>query len=125
MTTTTRTISIPMVPDLTRNAPLTPLLCTEHVIHVGNYRRYGIGAVPRGSEARKVTGGPMVPGPWAYVYGLSSVIDNHGGTGAERARKLAEGTEHDIAEGDLLEIDGVTYALRIDRWGDLRLDATE
>ena len=119
MTTTTRKISIPMVPDPGREGRG---LRTEHVIHVGNYRRYGIGAVPRGASARKEQGGPMVPGPWAYVYGLSSVIDNHGGTGAERQRKLAEGTEHDVAEGDRLEIDGMTYALRIDRWGDFHLD---
>lgn len=123
MTTMPRTISIPMVPDSDRPAPLARTLRTEHVINIGRLKRYGIGAVPRGSEARKVQDGPMVRGPWAYVYGLGVVMDNHGGTGAERARKLAEGTEHDVAEGDLLEIDGVTYQIRIDRWGDLHLDA--
>lgn len=90
-------------------------LRTDHVLQIAGARcrRWGVGAVPRGSEGRQVDGGPMVPGPWAYVYALSTVIDNYGGTAAESERKLAAGTEHRVAAGDLVEIDGVIYRIEI------------
>ena len=83
----------------------------------GYPKRFGVGFVPEGDEGRKFMHGPMVPGPWAYAFGLCSVIDNHGGTGAERARNLKAKTEFDVAEGDKVEIDGVLFTVAIRRNG--------
>jgi len=47
--------------------------------------------VPPGDEGVKVQGGPKVPGPWAYGFPHAGVIDNHGGSRAERERLAAEG----------------------------------
>lgn len=38
--------------------------------------RFGFGMVPIGKEARKIYQGVPVPGPWAYMFGLATVIHN-------------------------------------------------
>ena len=88
----------------------------EHVLAAG-HNRFGVGFIPEGSEGRQVKYGPMVPGPWAFAFGLCSVIDNFGGTGAERKRNLAAGTEHDVEDGDSVTIDGVEFVVRVTRNG--------
>jgi len=72
---------------------------TDHVLNLED-KRFGIGLVPPGREARQVFEGPMVPGPWAYTYGLGVCIcaDPRRNTGAESARKKDEGTEHVIEQ---------------------------
>lgn len=100
---------------------------TDHVIRVAGARatssgRYRIGGVPRGGSGRQVDGGPLVPGPWAYVYELAGVIDNHGGTGAEAARKHAAGMEHDLVPGDVIRFDDCEYKIRLDARGFVRLE---
>jgi hypothetical protein len=67
-----------------------------------NAAGYGIGMIPAGHEARQEYAGPMIPGPWAFVYGLAGVIDNHGGTGAEMARETAAGSLFHVEAGDTL-----------------------
>ena len=95
---------------------------TYHTLQLKNTRhRFGIGCVQRGEEARREFQGPMVPGPWAYTYGLCTVIDNYGGTGRESAEKLAEGTEHIVEDGNLLEIDDVVYEVNVYRREYIRL----
>jgi hypothetical protein len=95
---------------------------TDHVIRVKGARatssgRYRVGGVPRGASGRQVDGGPLVPGPWAYVYELAGVIDNHGGTGAESARMRAAGTEHDLVPGDVIRFDDREYKIALDGQG--------
>ena len=99
---------------------------TDHVIRVKGARptasgRYRVGGVPRGASGRQVDGGPLVPGPWAYVYELASVIDNHGGTGAESAAMRAAGTEHDLVPGDVIRFDDREYKIAVDARGFVQL----
>jgi hypothetical protein len=99
---------------------------TDHVIRVKGARptssgRYRVGGVPRGVSGRQIDGGPLVPGPWAYVYELASVIDNHGGTGAESARMRASGTEHDLVPGDVIRFDDCEYKIAVDARGFVQL----
>ena len=100
---------------------------TDHVIRVAGARatssgRYRVGGVPRGVSRRQVDGGPLVPGPWAYVYELAGVIDNHGGTGAESALNRAAGTEHDLRSGDVIRFDEHEYKITLDARGFVRLE---
>jgi hypothetical protein len=86
----------------------------------GTWARFGLGGWTAAAKGRLETGGPMVAGPYAYGFGLASCIDNHGGTAAERQRKLAAGTEFDVAEGDILEFDcmpGERFAVALKRSG--------
>lgn len=75
---------------------------------------YNASFVPAGEEARQVSGGPLVPGPWAALFGLGSVIDNHGGTAGEITRERAAGTVVEATAGDELEIEGVVFVLALD-----------
>lgn len=96
-------------------------LTSDHTIAVrgtgrGFNRRFGIGAMPADMSGRQVTGGPLVPGPWAFAFGLCSVIDNHGGSAREAAEKRAAGTEHVVDFGDELVIDGHAYTVERIPW---------
>lgn len=87
-------------------------LISDYVlVHKGTYERYAIGGVPKGEEGRQEHGGPMVPGPWHYIYGLCTVIAGNPeyGTGAEMERKDAAGLVFEIWPGMILEIDGLKY----------------
>lgn len=79
--------------------------------------RFGVGCVREGESAVQRQYGPEVPGPWAYAYGLCSVIDNHGGTKAESERMQAEGREHTVNIGDVVEIAGNRYTVDFSRMG--------
>lgn len=86
------------------------------VLRIANtYDRFHAGAVLEGEEDRKVHGGPMVPGPWAYTFGLCIVI--HNGSDEMKAKEKAD--EEDltvvIKEDDLLEIEGTVYRVHIHR----------
>lgn len=104
-----------------------PIQMTEGTVivtrsHRNRTFRHKVGWVARGESGRKVCHGPMVPGPWAYAYGLCTVIDNSGGTGAESARLREAGMEFDVDVGTLLEIDDTVYAVGIrggGEWVDL------
>ena len=78
----------------------------------GGRYRFHVGHVREGEEGRKVHGGPMVPGPWAYAFGLCTVIDNHGGTGRDIEEAKASGLWLDVEEGDEIEVGGHTYRIR-------------
>ena len=80
----------------------------------GTYYRHRIGTVKRGDEARQVDGGDMVPGPWAYAFGLCTVISNP---------PTKPDPSIDVDDGDVLILDGDRYRVRIDRrqWIELEL----
>lgn len=80
-------------------------------LSTGRYR-FHVGHVPEGEEGRKEYGGPKVPGPWAYAFGLCTVIDNHGGTGLDIAKDKAAGLWLDVADGDEIEVAGHDYTVR-------------
>lgn len=77
--------------------------------------RLAVGFVGPLGSARQEQGGPLVPGPWAYTFPLSTVIDNNGGSGAEARRNREAGIEWTAEIGDLFEIDGDVYRLTDDR----------
>jgi len=77
--------------------------------YAGRVIELGVGAIPAGESGRKVFQGPLVEGPWAYTYPLGTMITAH--PQPERAPVI------DVAIGDLIEVDGVTYRLTDDsRW---------
>jgi hypothetical protein len=90
---------------------------SDHVLVGPRGIRKGVSAVPRGSEGRQVHGGPMVPGPWAYTYGLATCIcaNPENGTYGEMKRLRAENKVHAVDDGTRLSIDGVTYEVVMDR----------
>ena len=79
----------------------------------GTYFRHGVGAVPRGAEGRKVQDGPMVAGPWAYAYGLSSCLSSSAAMREQDAARRA--TDVVVTDGTRLLIDGVSYTVKIVR----------
>jgi hypothetical protein len=89
---------------------------SNHVLRIGN-TRYGLGGWTAEGTGRIVYQGPMVKGPYVFVFGLATVIASNPslGTGAERQRNLLAGTEHDVAEGDEVEFTGAltgTYRIK-------------
>lgn len=79
---------------------------------------FGIGYVADGAQARQVMAGPLVPGPWAYVYGQGTVIDNHGGSKRDIDRQRSEGKLVEARIGDTLMIGGHEYRIaRLIQWG--------
>jgi hypothetical protein len=74
---------------------------SEHTLRLpGGLYRFGIGAVPLGGEGRKVCGGPLVRGPWAYAVSLCRVLDDDA---------TSPVVEHEVVNGSLLRIDAETY----------------
>lgn len=104
---------------------------TEHVLNITGTKRsdrrgrYGVGFCGPEHTCRRVHGGPVLPGPYGYVFQLCTVIDNFGGTRAERERNLAAGIEHDVVMGDYVFLlwDGELYPFQITEnfHGDLSL----
>jgi len=86
----------------------------DHVINLGScITRFALGVVRRGDDGRREMYGPMIPGPWAYTVPKAGVIDNYGGSRAASDRRLTEGTEHTVKNGDQLIIDGETYSVAV------------
>lgn len=79
--------------------------------------RMKIGYITAQGSARKVQDGPLVPGPWAYTYPLSSAItaDPRHSTAAESERLTSAGVEWQVKVGDLFVMDGHLWQLTEDR----------
>jgi hypothetical protein len=86
-------------------------------LRLPNGKRFGVGAIPFGGEGRKVDGGPMVPGPWAFTYGLATVIDDR-----PDLRKAERDADVLVDEGTVLSIDTKLYKVRIVRREFIELD---
>jgi len=86
--------------------------------------RYAVGGVAEGSKARKVFQGPLVEGPWHFIFGLAGCIaaNPEHGTYGEMKRARAAGLVHAIAPGDLLLIDGIRYTVRASFNGVLEIE---
>jgi hypothetical protein len=92
---------------------------TKHkatILRIANtYDRFHAGAVLAGDEARQVMNGPMVPGPWAYTFGLCITIHNGSAEMKRREKEDEESRTVIIKEDDLLEIEGTVYRVQISR----------
>ena len=75
---------------------------------------FSVGGWDETAEARIETGGPKVKGPHVYIYGLCSVIDNHGGTAAIHDKARDEGKFFSVEAGDNLEIHGMVFKVGLD-----------
>ena len=75
--------------------------------------RNKISWTPADGRSRREFQGPVLPGPYAAPFGLATVIDNYGGTGAEIRRSEAAGLEYLVEAGDRVRIDGYLYTVRI------------
>lgn len=87
----------------------------------GRRERHKVGYVDATGTCRRVFEGPILPGPYAFAFGLATVIDNHGGTGAEADRNRAAGTEYDVEPGDRLVLGTNVFRVDVDRYGDVTL----
>ena len=87
----------------------------------GSYRRFGVGAMPRGMSGRQEMGGPMVVGPWAFAFGLSTCITNS--KAHQEADAARRATDIEVEEGTRLNIDEVSYVVRVIRGEFLKLEA--
>lgn len=72
----------------------------------GDAIAYGIHTVPAGQEQRRTTGGPMVPGPWASLYGHPTVISNP-------PQPYEPGLR--VEPGDVLILDGERYTVALSK----------
>jgi hypothetical protein len=83
------------------------------------YARMGLGGWTKKAEGRIVYEGPMVKGPYAFTYGLASVLaaNPKHGTGYESEQMKKAGTEHEVEEGDFIVMAGTTYIVHITRCG--------
>lgn len=74
---------------------------------------HGIGGVPKGSFGRQVMEGPLVEGPWAYVYRMGTWISGEASSsmGAERERLEKAGRFFIVAEGDTVILAGPHYTV--------------
>jgi hypothetical protein len=82
--------------------------------YAGHEVRVGIGYVGPAGQCRREHGGPVLPGPYAYLFPLPTVIAADGGTSAESAQLRTDGTEWDATEGDELLIGGQRYRIQDD-----------
>lgn len=87
---------------------------TVQLRRTGPAHRFGLGFVGPDGSSRREYGGPILPGPYAYAYGLPVVIAANGrGTGSEMAAARAANLVVDANLGDVLTIRG--HQFRIDR----------
>ena len=101
-------------------APMVSLKGTRLLNVEGKF--YHVGAVARGQAGRKVQGGPLVLGPWAFAVQKATVLHGEG----YEAIKAADGAEREAAlvlnVGGLVRVDGVDYRVRrADPYGNIDL----
>jgi hypothetical protein len=110
---------VPMVADVN--------YCEGHEVHVtlkgqrllaidsgrGYPKYFHVGAIPRGQSGRQVTGGPLVPGPWAFASGRATCLTANRAI-AERDA-VEEANALHVSDGSKVWIDGVEYTVRIVR----------
>jgi hypothetical protein len=94
------------------------MVIAETISVYSKYVRYVVrmnfGYVTPAGSARQVFQGELVPGPWAFGFPLSTVIDNYGGTAREAENNRIIGMEFDAEIGDKFIIDDRVYVLTDD-----------
>lgn len=93
------------------------------VLDVAHAPGFHVGFIPSGSAAVQVDGGPLMPGPWCYAYGISGVIDNHGGTRGELKQAQAAGLVVEAVLGDVVEVCGYEYRIEADHNDNIKIVA--
>lgn len=100
---------------------------SDTVIVTPSGKRHKIGYIgPRG-VGRRVDQGPILPGPFAYAFGLGVAITANPAhsTAAESQRLRKTGLEHTVHDGDLVVFPGVAFRVRIVRNDWIELDHDE
>lgn len=104
------THTLEVVPS-TRYAGETEIAQTGRNVDV-TLERYGFGFVGPDKMCRRVHGGPLVPGPYAYAYRLANVLDG---------RKLEDDAVN-FHMGDRFCIEGFTFQSRRTHNDNMELD---
>ena len=88
----------------------------------GTYHRLAPVEIKEGEEGRKVMHGPMVAGPWATTFGLSSVITDY-----DRSAEIADEKRRtvEVETGSLISLSGVVYRVEVFRKEYIRLIRVE
>ncbi len=84
------------------------------ILVINGRHNHAVGCIKAGDSARKVCGGPLVPGPWAYTFGLGACLTADYEGKAEELAREAQRTI-DIESGDLIRVDGNVYRVEIFR----------
>ena len=105
------------------HAPSVDLKGRVNLALKGTYHRFGVGAVARGQSDRKEQGGPLVEGPWAFAFGLSSCISASKAMQEKDAEERAQDVV--VEDGSKLVIDGVSYTVKVERREFIKLIANE
>lgn len=113
---------IPMYVDacyVAGHAPTIHLKTDINIRLADTFYRFGIGAVPVGGTGRNMRGIDQ-EGPWAFAYGLCTVLDNY----PER-RKAEYDRDVIVDAGDLLMIDAKCYKVVVVRGEFIELHPVE
>ncbi len=116
--------SIPVNGFTTASRVLADGLLSSHVVRVKPSSRevrlmvagqrgvgFGLGAIDADLHRNLGSGLPTAPGPHVYAFGLSAVIDNHGGSRREIDEARAAGRLIEAEVGDLLDVDGTLWCI--------------
>lgn len=121
-----RAITVPLKAEVSHTdgqAPEVSLKGTRLLHRKGTYRYFHVGAVARGQSGRKVNGGPLVPGPWAFSFEKATVLSD---SAAFRERDAAEREDAIVVDnGSRIWVDGVQYTVSFGCYGSLTLEAVD
>ncbi len=97
----------------------TVTLTSDRMLAVDSGKGYShyfhVGAVPVGGCGRKVDGGPLVNGPWAYAFGAATVICASKAMQEHDAAKRADAIP--VVDGSKVIVDTIEYTVAIDPRG--------
>ena len=84
-----------------------------------NAAGFGVFEVRPGQKARQIMNGPLIEGPFAATFGMSSVISANPAmsTGAEMDRERKAGLLIEAQAGDVLVMEGRDYLIVLDGRG--------
>jgi len=83
---------------------------TMYLTVAGAYGRHMVGYIDSTGYSRRVQGGPIVSGPYAYAFEMSSVLSDS--PDPDKATPTAN-----VANGDLVELHGDTFLVSVTRQG--------
>jgi hypothetical protein len=99
--------------------PIVTLKSDQTIRLANTFKRFGVGSVPVGNKAFNERGIEQ-EGPWAFAFGLCTVIDNY----PER-RKAEYDADIIVSAGQILMIDAKCYKVTVVRGEFIQLDAVE